>query len=175
MLLTLTYISLTTLALTSLWMISTDIKHKRLPNIGVLALIISALTYHISTDFQTIESFRVFELNNWVSILLAALIGSCFLALIRFFANKAYQQETLGMGDIKLLFAAGLWVGFPYILHILCFGAFASALLGVLGFCIKKYILKEKKATLKRTHIAAGPGFIMALLTIVLIQNITLF
>lgn len=144
-------------------MIYTDCKRHILPNIGVLIILICGIIYHICGAFFLITP-------PWWNLLLGALIGGLFLGIIRFFANKRYKTETLGMGDIKLILAAGVWVGFPAILHVICFGAFLGALLGVITQCYKKYIRKQKMSLLS-TRLPAGPGFILAMIGVIFYLN----
>ena len=93
------------------WLFYKDYTEHRLPNYGVLLVGICALIYHIcGAHLQTSPS--------WWNLLLGAFIGVLFMVTIRYFANRRYKTETLGMGDIKLILVSGLWVGFPFIFHV---------------------------------------------------------
>jgi len=142
------------------WLFYKDYTEHRLPNYGVLLVGICALIYHIcGAHLQTSPS--------WWNLLLGAFIGVLFMVTIRYFANRRYKTETLGMGDIKLILVSGLWVGFPFIFHVISLGAFIGVLLALGNFSYKKH-LKKQNASLKNTHIPAGPGFIIALIMTVL-------
>lgn len=146
------------------WLFVYDIKHYKLPNIGVLALGLLAIAFNYLNDFRMISA---------QNMLIGALVGSIFLLIIRAIANKYYKQETMGFGDVKLLFSLGLWVGYPDILITLSLGAFLSALI---GYGIISFTKKSKKETSQVMHkIPAGPGFIIGMMIVFAQKYISLF
>ena len=91
-------------------------------------------------------------------MLLGAALGAGLLYVIRFFANRHYGRDTLGLGDVKLLGAAGLWLGLEGTLQAITLGAFAGLIHGIVyAFYISR---KNKTAfSISQLMIPAGPGF----------------
>jgi leader peptidase (prepilin peptidase)/N-methyltransferase len=133
------------LALLSLiWMGWIDLKLWILPNELVLLLGITAIPFHYSYDWLY---------GGWLYFVMGGIVGSGILMVIRSIANRIYGFETLGLGDIKLMGAVGLWLGPQGVLMALSFGA----LCGVFHAII---IAKIEKKSLKNMMLPAGPGFI---------------
>jgi leader peptidase (prepilin peptidase) / N-methyltransferase len=80
----------------------------------------------------------------------AIFAGGLFLALRQFYF-KIRKIEGLGMGDIKLIFIAGLWLGLMHISY-----AILIAALGTLLFIVIQRIFGIKKG--RTEHIPFGPG-----------------
>ena len=85
-------------------------------------------------------------------------MGAGTLMTIRFFGNMYYKQDTLGLGDVKLLAAAGLWLGVEGVVMAMTVGACAGLLHGI-GFALVRAIKEKTKPDLHRLMIPAGPGF----------------
>ena len=130
-----------------------DFKTFLLPNIWVGCLAITGIIHHALSDF-TFASYN--------DMLIGMAMGGGLLLIVRHFANKKYKQETMGLGDVKLMMAGGLWLGTPNILIALSIGAFAGAIIGYVLYIVKRHIQKQDIA-LMSTHIPAGPGFITGL------------
>jgi len=141
-----------------------DLKSFLLPNELVLGFATLALVFHLSTVFQycTLEE-----------MILGAFIGAGSLYLVRGVAQYFYGEEALGLGDVKLMGAAGLWLGTDYILIAISLGALA-------GFAHGLYIMlytqaKSKvKIDINRLSIPAGPGFIAGILMTGLVKFVSL-
>lgn len=130
-----------------------DLKTRLLPNKLVAPFAATALLFHFST------SWHYMSLSG---ALLGALIGFCSLYFIRMIANRIYQTDTLGLGDIKLMSAGGLWLGPDMLMMALTIGATASLLHG-LGYAIYKAGSNKEKINLSRLQIPAGPGLALGL------------
>ena len=126
-----------------------DLKHWILPDELNLALALTGAGFHILT------AYRFFGLQD---MLLGAALGAGLLYVIRFFANRHYGRDTLGLGDVKLLGAAGLWLGLDGTLQAITLGAFAGLIHGIVyAFYISR---KNKTAfSISQLMIPAGPGF----------------
>jgi leader peptidase (prepilin peptidase)/N-methyltransferase len=67
-------------------------------------------------------------------------------------------NRTLGLGDVKLLGAAGLWLGVEGVVMAMTVGAFAGLVHGILVAVIRG-IREKSSPNLHRLMIPAGPGF----------------
>ncbi len=131
-----------------------DLKTRLLPNKYVAGFFLSGIIFHVNTQFQFTLPLDMF---------LGVLAGSGLLLMVRYIANKAYGKDTLGLGDVKLMGAAGVWLGMDYIFLALSIGAFAGLIHGL----IYGYYKKIKLSTLS---IPAGPGFIFGIIIVGIIK-----
>ena len=74
-----------------------------------------------------------------------------------------YKMDTLGLGDVKLMAAAGLWLGLEGVVVSLIIGATAGAVHGVIYWVYLKYI-KKQKTSFHKLALPAGPGFIAGII-----------
>lgn len=131
-----------------------DLKIRLLPNKYVAGFLFTGLVFHFVTKFEFVELG---------SLIAGAFSGAGLLYLIRAVANKYYKQDTLGLGDVKLMGAAGAWLGIEYIFLALSIGAFAGLIHGVLyAFYVHKKT--GERLQLSKLKIPAGPGFIAGIL-----------
>jgi leader peptidase (prepilin peptidase)/N-methyltransferase len=83
--------------------VATDVAERRIPNVWVIALGAAGL------------AGRLWLSPRWTTLgyglLAAALTAGLFLALISVM-RLLKRPGTLGMGDVKFMIAASLWVGF---------------------------------------------------------------
>lgn len=126
-----------------------DLRVRLLPNKLVLPLALLAPIFHIVTEWQFLNSTQM---------LLGALTGFGTLYLIRTAANYVYKQDTLGLGDVKLMGAAGLWLGPEMVMMALSIGALAGLLHGIAAGLHTAYKNKTRPS-FSRLQIPAGPGF----------------
>ncbi len=131
-----------------------DLKTRLLPNKYVAGFFLSGLIFHAVNKFQFIAP---------LDMLLGIISGAGLLLIIRYIANKIYKQDTLGLGDVKLMGAAGAWLGFEYIFLALSLGAFAGL---IHGFIYGRY----KKIELSKLSIPAGPAFIFGIIIVGIIK-----
>lgn len=130
-----------------------DLKHGILPNELVLALACTGLVFHICFLFHFLEL---------KDMALGAFIGGGILFLIREIANRVYNEDTLGLGDVKLIAAGGIWLGVEGILIALTVGALAGFLHG-LFVAVRAMIKARIRSDLSRFSIPAGPGFALGM------------
>lgn len=126
-----------------------DLKHWILPDELNLALGITGIAFHMLT------AYRFLDIQD---MLIGAAIGGGLLYVIRFFANRYYGQDSLGLGDVKLLAAAGFWLGVDGTLQAITLGAFAGLIHGLL-YAATIAIKNKSRFSIKRLMIPAGPGF----------------
>lgn len=108
------------------------------------ALALSFVSFHIVTYWHIITPQES---------LLGALTGGGLLLLIRTLADKFYRPGSLGLGDVKLMAAAGIGLGQEHVLLALIIGAGLGAAHGVcMGW-------KHRKTTpLGEVNVPAGAG-----------------
>ncbi len=131
-----------------------DLRVWLLPDWLNLCLGLLGIGFHISLAFRILEP---------IDLLYGAILGAGTLITIRFFGNMYYKQDTLGLGDVKLLGAAGLWLGVEGVVVAMTIGAFAGLLHGV-GFALTKALTEKSKPDFHRLMIPAGPGFCVGIL-----------
>ena len=151
-------ICLTLYVLYQLWVI--DMRYRLLPNVYVLAFANLGLLFHI---------FSLFVYDDMLSLAIGACIGGGTLYVIRFVANWHYGRDTLGLGDVKLMAAAGLWLGQDFTSIALVIGALA----GILHGLIEAWLHQKKTGkalNLAALEIPAGPGFIIGIVISALIK-----
>ncbi len=131
-----------------------DLRVQLLPNILVLGLAMSGFAFQASS---------LFYYDPPTDLIIGAFIGGGTLYLIRLIGNFLYKTETLGLGDVKLMAAGGLWLGPYFILIALIAGAVTGLLHGII--LIGQNWLKTKEVNqLSTFSLPAGPGFAMGLL-----------
>ena len=137
-----------------------DIKEYILPNELNAALAITFCAFHIATHWQIIDP---------ISALCGAVAGGGFLLAIRAVANYFYKDDVLGLGDVKLMAAAGLGLGFPNIMLALSAGAFAGLFHGAM---IALYLERKtgQKQNLGQINVPAGFGLSIGIAIVMLTQ-----
>lgn len=126
-----------------------DLRTRLLPDTMVLTLALLGLAFHIATKFQILDL---------TEMAIGAAIGAGVLLVIRTAANWRFKVDTLGLGDVKLMGAAGLWLGPDLIAPALMLGALAGLLHGVLAVWWHKRRTGET-ISFMRLQLPAGPGF----------------
>ena len=109
-----------------------------------------------------------FSERSLVSLLFriaAALGGGGLLLLISWLGARIMKQEAMGMGDVKLLAAAGLIAGFPGIIIVFIL-AFVIASLPALILLIIRRIKPETDGSL-----AFGPYISLAVILVLLFEQ----
>lgn len=131
-----------------------DLKTRLLPNEMVLGLATLACVFHLTT------------LSRFVpvpEILLGGIVGFSTLYLVRAVANHIYKADALGLGDVKLLGAGGLWLGPDGIMLAMSVGAMVGLLHGVV-YALHIARKTGTKPDFAYLQIPAGPGFAVGLI-----------
>ena len=141
-----------------------DLKTRLLPNKYVGGIFVLGVTFHTITQFH---------FSAPIEVILGMFTGAGLLLFVRYFANRIYKQDTLGLGDVKLMGAAGVWLGSEHILLAISLGAFAGLVHGLIyGFIISR---KEgKSVNFSTLSIPAGPGFIFGIIAVGIFKFYTL-
>lgn len=124
-----------------------DVKEYILPDYLNAALALSFMSFHILHQWQIITP---------LDALWGAVMGGGLLFAIRAVANKIYDADALGLGDVKLMAAAGLGLGHPQILLALVLGSCFGVAHGV-GM---SYFNKTKLSTV---NVPAGLGLTLGI------------
>ncbi len=126
-----------------------DLKTRLLPNEMVLGFAILGLVFHLCTMAAFVSP---------ADIVLGGVEGFGSLYLLRAAANRWYDADTLGLGDVKLIGAAGLWLGPDGVMIAMALGATASLLHGLVIASIAKH-RTGGGLNLAQLALPAGPGF----------------
>lgn len=138
------------------WMSIIDLKIRILPDELNLAVAISGVLFHLATGWLYISPLMCLG---------GALAGGGLLLAIRAIANNIYGMDTLGLGDVKLLAAVGLWLGPEHTMLALSAGAFAGLLHGIVYMAYFN-IVHKKGLAFRGLTIPAGPGFVVGALIV---------
>lgn len=133
-----------------------DLKTRLLPNEMVLGFATLGLVFHLTTlaHFVAIED-----------IALGGFSGFAALYLVRAAANKFYGTDALGLGDVKLIGAGGLWLGPDGIMLAMSIGALAGLIHGLI-VALKTAKKKKQRPDFLSLQIPAGPGFAVGLILV---------
>lgn len=135
-----------------------DLRVRLLPDRLVLPFGLLAIVFH---------SMAMFRFLTLPDMMAGAALGGGILYGIRFVANRIYQQDTLGLGDVKLMLTAGLWLGPDGVLMALTLGATCGLVHGV-GTALAQAIVRKRPFTLSRLEVPAGPGFAVGIVLVAL-------
>ena len=133
-----------------------DFKTFLLPNIYVAPFAVLGVGFHALTGFYYL---------SLQSVIIGGLAGFAILYAIRAAGNKYYKQDSLGLGDVKLLGAGGLWLGLEGVMLAMTIGAFFGLLHGLIYACYLK-LATQKPFSLTRLTIPAGPGFAAGIIVV---------
>ncbi|MEM8833932.1 MAG: A24 family peptidase [Pseudomonadota bacterium] len=133
-----------------------DFKTYLLPNKYVFPFAGLGVLFHFLSDFYLLDL---------TGVLLGGAVGYGVLYLIRAAGNHYYEQDSLGLGDVKLLGAGGLWLGMEGVLMAMTIGAFLGLCFGF-AVALYKKVKNSEKFSLARLTIPAGPGFAVAIIIV---------
>lgn len=129
-----------------------DLKHYLLPDKYVFPLGVLGVLFHLSLHFTLMPVDQM---------ILGAVVGGGLLWVVRWGGTKYYKQEAMGLGDVKLLLAAGLWLGPEHVVTAIMMGAMAGLIHGIVVAGL--LAMKTGKFSIGRLIIPAGPGFIVGI------------
>lgn len=137
-----------------------DLKEYILPDVLNATLAISFIVFHTLNHWQLVKPLEALE---------GAVVGGGLLLVIRTAANKYYRQDSLGLGDVKLVAAAGIGLGFPAIFMALSVGAFMGVLHGF-GMALLEKKKNSHKIDLGRVNVPAGVGLTLGIAAVMIWQ-----
>jgi len=130
-----------------------DLREYRLPNIVTYPLILAGLIVNSYYSFNVIEQYLV-----------GAVVGYGVIWLLRAYYLKRRSIEAIGLGDAKLLAAAGAWLGWQALPFVLMIASFSAILLYIFQSLRRDDIDSQ-------TKIPFGPFLCVGIWTIWLVYN----
>lgn len=126
-----------------------DVRHRRLPDALTLPLVVVGIvTQTTLSQERGIES------------VLGAMCGYASFWSVRFVYRILRGREGLGLGDAKLLAAAGAWTSWAALPHIV----FIASILGILFALLNKYFHNRRLSA--SSEITFGPFIAFALFSV---------
>ncbi len=141
-----------------------DAKTHRLPNIYICVFLILGITFHFTSQFHFTPA------TDCINGIIA---GAGLLIVVRTITNHIYNQDTLGLGDVKLMGVGGFWLGVDYVLLAIALGAFAGTLHCIIYGLSLSY-KTQSKVILLTLKIPAGPGLIFGIISLGIFKFYTL-
>lgn len=135
--------------LTLAWLSAIDLKLRLLPDELILLLAGLGIAFRYAAWPYG---------GPWMDVLFGIVAGGGALGLVRLVANRIYGFETMGLGDVKLLAAAGIWLGLEGAITAMCVGAIAGMVHGLILLLWSRH-KNGVKESLREMTIPAGPGF----------------
>lgn len=102
---------------------ASDAKYTIIPDQFTIAVAVFAIAFAV-TDLLTTKSF----VSKWYEPLIGAAAGAGFLVLLDLFSMFVLKKEGFGFGDIKLLAALGVMLGWKYVLVMIVLASFIAAI-----------------------------------------------
>lgn len=131
-----------------------DLRTRILPNGLIVSFLVFACALHVVLGFSVI---------SYKDMLIGGLFAFALMTMVRVGATHYYKQDAFGQGDVKLLTAAGIWLGMEYFLVALVIGALAGIVHGLALAQLEKQKTGERPR-LDQLMIPAGPGFVAGIL-----------
>ena len=135
-----------------------DLRTMLLPNKYVAPFALAGIGFHSLTSFSFLGPLHM---------ALGCITGYGLLWLVRAYGNWRYKTESMGLGDLKLMGAAGLWLGPFYVVVALTIGAATSIFHGLIVATL--HWRKSGHFSFRQLKIPAGPGFITGILIILFV------
>ena len=138
-----------------------DLKHYIIPDKVIFPAIIAAFSYQL---FDIWNSFGIWTLDfDILKLLLNPILSAIVSSLFFLSIVLGSRGKWMGMGDVKLAFLMGLFLGFPKILIALFLAFFIGAIIG-----ISLIILGEKTF---KSEVPFGPFLIMGTFLALLFEH----
>lgn len=131
-----------------------DLRERLLPNEMVLGFATLGIVFHLTTMARFIAP---------ADVLIGGIAGFGMLYLIRAAANYWYKADALGLGDVKLMGAGGLWLGPDGIMLAMTLGATAGLIHGLIH-ALRIARRTGTRPDFSHLQIPAGPGFAIGLI-----------
>jgi leader peptidase (prepilin peptidase) / N-methyltransferase len=126
-----------------------DLKTRLLPDEMVLGFATLGFVFHLTTLAQFVSI---------PNIALGGIAGFSILYVMRFAANRFFGEYTLGLGDVKLMGAAGIWLGPDALMLAMAAGASIALLHGIV-YGVWSARRTGARVDFSNFKVPAGPGF----------------
>jgi prepilin signal peptidase PulO-like enzyme (type II secretory pathway) len=134
-------------------MVAIDLHASRLPDLLNAILAITGAAFHWTTDWlHAIPA----------DLLLGASFGAALLYAVRVVYLRLRGVEALGLGDVKFMAAAGLWVGIWGIAPLILIAALTT-----LTVVLLRHGRAVTSEAVRRRRIPFGPGLALGLAVVV--------
>jgi len=160
------YIAFVIICLLLAMLAYTDHKSYILPNRYNALLAVFFIIFHGGLNFEFITP---------INMALACIFTGSLLLAIRHVANKMTGADALGLGDVKLMMAAGLGLGVPHIFLALSLGSIFGLIHGVIlrEVAIKKN--PKKAPRLSQINVPAGVGLCLGVFCVMVYHYYPIF
>ena len=132
-----------------------DVKFMIIPDTSSIIILISAI----------VKLIMDFSIENCVNSIIGLIVGGLFFYIINIIFEFFTKQTGFGFGDIKLLAAIGLLLGYKDVFVIMIMSVFISAAFSIV-FLIINYIRKVKEE-----YLPFGPFIVISTLIICIIPG----
>jgi len=121
-----------------------DLKHYIIPDKIIYSAIVLAFLYQLfriwNLEFVSNLGFRIWDFLTLINPLISAILAAGFFFMIVLVS----RGKWMGMGDVKLAFFMGLFLGWPKILVALFLAFFIGASIGLILIALGKKTLKSE-------------------------------
>lgn len=132
-----------------------DYQEKQIPNKVIAALLVIRLVFLAYEAYISADYWR----SSFIYPLLGAAIGGGIMVVVLLLSRKG-----LGMGDVKLFLAIGMYVGSTEIIATLFYTCLISAVFGIVLLIIKKAKLTDSIPMAPFAFIGVAIEYIMLLI-----------
>lgn len=139
-----------------------DLKHRIIPNR------LNMTIFEVGLIFAFIQGIN--NVNITKDLILGMLVGGGIFLIITLLGGLIAGKEAMGLGDVKLMGALGLYFGATSITEISLLAFFMGAIISIFIILIRKFILKVEDE-----YIAFGPFLTLSTLICIFIPNNTIF
>ncbi len=129
-----------------------DLRQARLPDALNLALALAALVFHLANGSWY---------ATWTELLAGAVFGAGLFYALRALMFRLRGIEALGLGDVKFMGAAGLWVGIWGIAPLILVATLST--LAVVALWHGRGLADRE---IRRQRIPFGPGLVFGLVAV---------
>ena len=133
-------------------LLASDLRGQRLPDLLNAGLALAALAFHAARAAGV----------EWIELLLGALFGAGLFYAVRAVFFRLRRVEALGLGDVKFMAAAGLWVGIGGVAPLILIAATAT-----LVVVLVRHGRTVSEEAVRRRRIPFGPGLVLGLAAVV--------
>ena len=151
------------LSLTLIFITVYDIRHKIIPNITIIFLLLIVILWKMIDFLKYTDTRNIFFLD----IFLGSIIVSLPIALLWYFS----KGKAIGLGDAKLMFVLGAFLGFFNTIILITYASIFGSIYGLVLFikqkiCTHHYLGEMVNNSIMKTAVPFGPFLILAFILI---------